>query len=80
MHTLMEQELSKREQILSAARAFAERERIMGDVRVREFGMPSLDHHDFETHFVVVESAVSQVLLKITIDSEGRAHAEPLTV
>ena len=80
MYTVMDDELTKRERILDAARAFAKRERLNGEVQVREFGMPSLDHHDRETHFVVVESAARQLLLKITLDPEGRAHAEPLTV
>jgi hypothetical protein len=80
MQTVMETELTKRERILDAARAYAEREAMKGEVHVREFGMPSLDHNDLETHFVVVESAASQLLLKITLDPEGRAHAEPLTV
>ena len=72
--------VEKTETILAAAKAFAESGRVAGDVRVREFGVPSLDLDNVETHFVVVESDRDPLLVKVMIDADGRARAEQLTV
>lgn len=71
--------MAKRERVLAAARAFVSKQKTSGEVTFREFGIPSLDHEDRETHFVVVEDAMRQFLLKVTIDPEGQLYAEPLT-
>lgn len=70
---------TKTERILAAARAFAEQGHVEGDVKIHEFGVPALGLDDTETHFVVIESDLDPLLVKVTIDLEGRARAERLT-
>jgi hypothetical protein len=65
--------------VLEAARAYAEARMSARPLVATEFGTPSLDLDDSETHFVAVEAPGDHLLVRVTIFRDGRVSACALT-
>ena len=65
--------------VIAAARTYAEQAFPGLPLEVHEFGTPSLDPDDAETHFVTVRAGATQLLLRVVFTPNGEERVEPLS-